>query len=443
MIPGVLSAQFITEFQPGQIQWPTGGYSRFLTLQSSDLCSNVKVVSVQDVRTAQSDGVLTFQLPGTSTSITAEANLISEDETGAFIWSGKLTTSPAPGYVSFVIKDGQTAGFIQVGPDFYEVTPIDSTYQFLLKRNNEYNASHRCANSLDSLSENSSPSGEDKCDYFPDYNTCPALITVLLILTPEAEEFVKNLYGSVDLYALLGQSTVNTALWNSDVPNKEIRVKWIVKSGFNFSTESPPDNFTDDLQTLITFSAQERSSYNADHVVLIPPNSYGLGGIANLPDLPNSSRAYSIVKPDIFISKFVLAHELGHNWGMRHNWDFPADIGNDDTKVCAHGKRWLPINTLPPIDWFQQIPSWRTILAQQADLELNYEFNINGNTIVVQIISDYPILHYSNPSVFYNGESTGRPTVYVADNADHFRKYGCEINDYNETNEWLCCMNLV
>ncbi|HAD34178.1 MAG TPA: hypothetical protein DCF44_06730, partial [Chitinophagaceae bacterium] len=76
MIPGVLSAQFITEFQPGQIQWPTGGYARFQSLQASDLCSSVKVVSIQDVRTAQSNGTLTFQLPGATTTMTAEATLI-------------------------------------------------------------------------------------------------------------------------------------------------------------------------------------------------------------------------------------------------------------------------------------------------------------------------------------------------------------------------------
>ncbi|HAD34179.1 MAG TPA: hypothetical protein DCF44_06735, partial [Chitinophagaceae bacterium] len=355
---------------------------------------------------------------------------ISEDVTGAFIWSGKLTSSPAPGYVSFVIKDGQTGGFIQVGPDFYEVSPISSTYQFLTKRNNDYNPSHGCASSPDSLS--SPPEGPDDCEYLPDYNTCPALITVLLILTPEAVDIVENLYGSVDLFALLGQSSVNSALWNSDVPNKEIRVKWVEKAGFNFS--SSPTPYVDDLDELISFSEPERTIHQADHVVFIPHIDYaGIGGIANLPDLPDPNRAYSIVEPQLFLSKFVFAHELGHNWGFRHNW--PIDLGSDQAKVCAHAKRWLPINTVPPIDWFQEIESWRTLVGEPVSTEQNWLFDIGGEDVIIQIISDYPILHYSNPNILYNGEPTGRATGKIADNADHFRKYGCDINDYNESNE--------
>lgn len=430
VFPRLTSAQFITEFQPGQIQWPTGGYARFQAFQASDLCASVKIISVQDVRTAQSNGYLTFQLPGISTSMTAEATLISEDITGAFIWSGKLTSSPAPGYVTFVIKDGQTGGFIQVGPDFYEVSPISSNYQFLIKRNNDYDPSHGCASSPDSLS---SPSeGPNDCEYLPDYNTCPALITVLLILTPEAVDIAKNLYGSVDLFALLGQSSVNTALWNSDIPNKEIRVKWVEKAGFNFS--SSPTPYVDDLDELISFSEPERTIHQADHVVFIPHIDYaGIGGIANLPDLPDPNRAYSIVEPQLFLGKFVFAHELGHNWGFRHNW--PIDLGNDQAKVCAHAKRWLPINTSPPIAWFQEIESWRTLMGVPVSTEIGWIFEVDGEEVIVQVVSDYPILHYSNPSIQYNGEPTGRATGKVADNADHFRKYGCEINDYNETNE--------
>ncbi|HAD11115.1 MAG TPA: hypothetical protein DCF33_01630 [Saprospirales bacterium] len=430
MIPGVLSAQFITEFQPGQIQWPAGGYTRFQTLQSSDLCSSVKIVSLQDVRTAQTNGTLTFQIPGSSTSMTAEATLISEDVTGAFIWSGKLTSSPAPGYVSFVIKDGQTGGFIQVGPDFYEVSPISSTYQFLVKRNNDYNPSHGCASSPDSLS--SPPEGPDDCDYFPDYNTCPALITVLLILTPEAVDIVENMYGSVDLFALLGQSSVNTALWNSDIPNKEIRVKWVEKSGFVFS--SLPSPYDWDMKALPLFSEPERTLHKADHVVFIPHIDYdSIAGVANLPDLPDPNRAYSIVEPELFLSKFVFAHELGHNWGFHHNW--PIDIGSDQDKVCAKGKRWIPLNTLPPIDWYQEIPTWKTIMAVPISLDVDYKFDVNGVEVFAHFISDYTILHFSNPAVSYNGEPTGRALGKIADNADHFRKYGCEINDYNESNE--------
>lgn len=426
MRPNALLAQFFTEYQSSQIQWPSGGYARYQTLQNPGHSKEVKIVSTLDVRSAQSDGFLDFQLPGGMDVLQAEATLITDDSTNGFIWSGKLIN--APGYVAFIHRQGKTAGFIQVGKDFYEISPIDDDYQFLIKRNNDYSPSNGCG--VDDSPQEPPPPGPNDCSYAPEYNTCPALITVLLILTPEAKDIVENMYGSVDLFALLGQVSVNSAFWNSDIPNKEIRVKWVVKSGFSFN---PSMDYNVDLTQLVLFSEPERSNNKADLVVFAPHVDYpGIAGVANLPDPPNPNQAFSIVEAKTFLSHFVFAHELGHNLGCRHNW--PFDLGNDQTKVCAHAKRWLPINTITP-DWYQEIDSWRTLMGVPVAVPSDWVYTIDDEEIILHILSDHSILHYSNPTVSYNGEPTGRATEPQADNADHIRKVGCEISNYNAANE--------
>lgn len=378
-----------------------------------------------DVRTAQSNGLLSFQLPGDTSTLYAEATLISDDTTSGFIWSGKLLNTP--GYVSFVHYKGKKAGFIQAGPAFYEITPLDSTYQFFVKRNTSY-YSGECG--LNTDIEEPPPPTDASCQYFPEYNTCPALITVLLILTPEAKTTVESMYGNVDYLALLGQASVNAALGNSDIPNKQIRVKWVVKSGFPFSS----DDILEDLGKVPAFSEPERTNHNADLVVFVPHVIYTVGaGVANLPDPPDPDQAFSIVLPGDFLSRMVFAHELGHNWGCRHNW--PYDLGNDQTKVCAHAKRWLPINTIIP-GWYQEIDSWITIMGRNIPDDINFLYTIeNGPEIVLRILNDHRILHYSNPDVSYNGEPTGRDFDPIADNADHIRNTLCEISNYRPGNE--------
>ena len=426
MLPNFLFAQFFTTYQSNQIQWPSGGLARYQALQAPALSKSVQIVSTVDVRNVQSNGILSFQLQGSSSVLQAEASLITDDPTMGFIWSGKLTTAPG-GYVSFIYRDGKTAGFIQIGKDFYEISPINNSYQFFVKRNNDYTPSQACAVAS---TPPEAPPGPNDCDYLPTYNTCPTLITVLLILTPEAKLMVENMYGSVDVFALLGQASVNSAFWNSDIPNKEIRVKWVVKSGFPFAN---PNSLSADLISLPVFSEPERSANKADLVVLIPHIIYDIGGgVANCPTPPDPSRAFSIVMPQYFLSIYAFAHELGHNLGCRHNWSF--DLGNDDTKVCAHAKRYIPPIPLP-ILLTDVYGSWHTILGKIVLPEDYYEMEENGNTYYISIKDDYPILHYSNPSISYNGESTGRIVTKNADNADQIRKVGCAVGSYDPTTE--------
>ncbi len=100
LLPNLVFAQFFTEYQSNQFQWPSGGLTRYQKLQDTTFSKSVKIVSTEDVRTAQSNELLSFQLPGDTSTLTVEASLISEDPTSAFIWSGKITSAPG-GYVTF------------------------------------------------------------------------------------------------------------------------------------------------------------------------------------------------------------------------------------------------------------------------------------------------------------------------------------------------------
>jgi hypothetical protein len=431
-MPAFLSSQtqLFTEYQVGQFQWPAGAYARYQYLLDPDFSKEVRIISTLDVRSAQSNGLISFLVPGTQTMLAAEASLISDDPNTGFTWSGKILN--APGYIVLIHRQGQTAGFIQIGADYYEISPIDNNYQFLIKRKNDDPAMNHCP-----VGEGTQdpPPPEPGCDYDPGTNFCPAIITVLLILTPEAAEIVTNIYGSVNNFALLGQASVNTAFWNSDIPNKEIRVKWVVKSGFDFNI---PYDIVEDLTTLRTvFAEPERTQHKADLVSFVPHIIYPVGGgVGNLPEVPDPNRAFSIVTIPAFMGIYGFAHEIGHNLGCHHNW--PYDLGNDQDDVCAHAKRWLPYNPDLPFAT-QEIESWRTVVGKYVGTGEVIGLELDNDLYFLELLTDYPILHYSNPVVYYNGERTGRPEGelydYPADNATQIREIGCAVNDYNTAEE--------
>lgn len=421
--------QLFTEYQPGQFQWPAGAYARYQYLLDPAFSKEVRIISTLDVRNAQSNGLISFLVPGTQTMLAAEASLISDNPNSGFTWSGKILN--APGYIVLIHRQGQTAGFVQIGPDFYEISPIDNNYQFLIKRKNDIPAMNYCP-----VGEGTQdPPPEPGCDYDPGTNFCPATITVLLILTPEAAEIVEDIYGSVDNFALLGQASVNTAFWNSDIPNKEIRVKWVVKSGFPFS--SPP-NLPLDFDELPDFAEPERTIHKADLVSFVPHIIYPVGGgVGNLPDVPNPAQAFSIITIPAYMGLYGFAHEIGHNLGCHHNW--PFDLGNDQDDVCAHAYRWLPFDLQLPFIT-QQIESWRTIVGKYYGTGEVVGIELEEDVFYfLELLTDYPILHYSNPIINYDGERTGRPDDefydYPADNANQIRAVGCAVDDYNPAQE--------
>lgn len=378
-------------------------------------------MSTADVRDALSGDTLTFFLPGESDTLLAHANQVDENNRIGFQWYGKLIN--ASGYVMFNHKNGLTSGYILKGTDVYALLPIDSNFQFLIQQSS--NPPENVCGIPEVLLPPDITGPTPDCEYTPGYNTCPAVITVLVIIDEFAKSYLETLWGGVDFFLFFGEAIVNQAFYNSDIPNKEIRIKHIEKNGFNFSN---PISILDDLDELRTWSQQDRTDHKADLVVLLTGEQYpgGIFGVATLDGAPSFDRSFAITEAAGFINAAGFPHELGHLFGCRHNWKL--DLGNDNTEICAHAYRHLAFFNPPPEEPWElpSIKSWRTILGVTINAEL-----LQLNEQLYHWNEEGWILHYSNPYVNYYGTATGRPPVgAVTDNAQQIRNAGCDVADF-------------
>ncbi|MCC6461573.1 MAG: T9SS type A sorting domain-containing protein, partial [Saprospiraceae bacterium] len=418
-------SSFFTEYSPNQIQFDSSSWAQYQALLDTTYSKSVKIVSVDDLRSTQSSGILVFQLPGSTDTLVAEANSVDENERVQFSWWGQLQNYQ--GYVYFNISDGLTSGYITKGKEFYEILPFDSLHQFFVQRNRAIGL-EGCGIAPDTNPPPDSTGPDpNQCDYDPDYNTCPALISVLVIADEGGQQFTQNIWGGLGFMVRLGEAMTNQAFYNSDIPNKEVRVSYILKNGFSFN---PNFNFLLDLEELRTWSSAERAAHKADIVVLLTGEHYPTaGGIATLDGAPAPDKAFAIIEADDFISQAAFPHELGHLFGCRHNWS--VNLGNDNTEVCAHAFRHYTLGP-PPHEW--ELPtasSWRTIVGVPIPDETYIEIGED----VYQWNEEGFIMHYSNPAVKYYGTPTGRSTGYIANNAQQIRNTGCSVAEHFPSQE--------
>ncbi|MCC7504297.1 MAG: hypothetical protein IT259_03305 [Saprospiraceae bacterium] len=400
--------------------------NRYQSLANSAAVNALTIVSTTDPRAVLRDGRLAFQIPGAPDTLLAQGPLIEENNRVGFRWSGTILN--APGYVTFDVREGQTGGYIMAGSDYYELIPADSTYQFLVKKARAYSPCAIGEEPKFELPHDITPTPMDQCAYEPDYETCPALISILVLVTPSAQQELANSWGGIGFFIKFGEAMVNQAFYNSDIPNKEVRVEYVLidDSGFNYSTLSNPGLAAfNDLTTLQSWptALTERANHNADLVFMLVGSDWNeaSGGIATLPGAPSAQSSFSIVEVGWYLSEGAFCHELGHLFGCRHNWT--TNLGNDDVTVCAHARRNIVFSD-PPLGNYD-IYSWRTIVGVpeaegpilvliDPDLEIYQEYQFHENWI----------LHYSNPEIFFQGAPTGLGMGEVSDNAQQIRNSG-------------------
>ena len=292
-------------------------------------------------------------------------------------------------------------GFIHTTTHYFTLEFLKRGYNVLVEHDlNKYReAPDECAADTGWVTELSSVCDES-------YNTCPAMVHVLVLVTPEAAQWFGESFNNPfisALYVALGLYSVDFAFFNSDIPNKNVRFTVLP-----FSMTLTNDIIID-RNNLVINAQGLREQYEADLVVMLTDTRYGgFFGVVNCIG-PYYDCGYSMTVAQFMLSpRYTFAHEIGHLFGARHNR--PYNGGNDPADVCSHAWKFTDGNGNVQ----------RTILASSSAT------NPSG--------PGGRILHYSNPVVQYVNAPTGTPDD---DNAKTIRNAGCEVADYYESGEMM------
>ena len=398
---------------------------RYEALSDTNYSVGVKFVEVGDLRDIQNDGLLRFTLPGGTDTLTASTEMVEEFPNGDFSWAGKTQDSLEEQI--FLTKVGDKWGGIYFGGhSVFEVTHLDSTVYAFVERKNTGEPicpGPEISTPWDVTVEPTNPECTE------DYNTCPAMISILIIMTPEAKQEVLAKFGSLEFFRINAQGMVNAAFLNSDIPNKSVRVTMIEKSGFVFSS---PQNADDDLAALITWAESERDQYKSDLVFLLTPERYPrLGGFA--PVGPDSDFAFGVVETTNFFLDGAFPHEVGHLLGCRHNWG--ANWGDDNEEVCEHGFRHLVLVDIPGEE-IGRIQSFETLVTVPFGFSNGDPYIVIHNNKLYELVGrDRVIINYSNPDISYQGIPTGRRGPLPANNARLIRNTACDVASFYPTQD--------
>ncbi|MDH6251019.1 hypothetical protein M2347_000746 [Chryseobacterium sp. H1D6B] len=251
---------------------------------------------------------------------------------------------------------------------------------------------------------------------------CPQTrIDALVVFTAAAKTAWGGLAQSNSFIAT-AITNFNTALQNSGVSNVTINLVYsgeiIYTESGNLSTDLPRfrnnnDGFMDDVHTL-------RTTYGADICALItstPTSTCGLGYVNTSPTNYSGTAGFSVSLYNCAVSNYSLAHEMGHNMGLRHDW-----YVDTSTTPCSnhHGYTNRTAITLGTSSISSQ--RWRTIMAYNDECAAT-GFNCTR------------INRWANPDVNYNTEPTGIAigNTNPSNEAFGFARFACAVSNFMPT----------
>ncbi len=223
-------------------------------------------------------------------------------------------------------------------------------------------------------------------------------------------------------YIATAITNFNTALSNSGITNATINLVYsgvitYTESG-NLSTDlsrlrTNADGYMDDVHTL-------RTTYGADLVSLVtstPTNTCGLGYVNTSPTNYVATAGFSAVLYNCAVSNYSLAHEMGHNMGLRHDW-----FVDTSTTPCSNHHGYTNAIAITNGTSATSAQKWRTIMAY------NDECSNAG-------INCTRINRWANPAINYNTYPTGVDigNTNPANEAYGFARFVCVVAGFTAT----------
>lgn len=350
-------------------------------LENNTSVTQVTLVTIGDLKDYQQQGDFDFKLPGESQVIAARASKVETNSQGDFTWDG--TVSEGQGSIILMSKGGAMFGHFAIDDRKLELWPLGDGLYALCELDFSKSVGVECAtNDVPETQaiEKDNSSENDNARFL----NCSQHVRILVLFTPAAA----NEVADINLTATLAVQQINTAFLNSGVLGDGfVRVGMAGPIELDFTETS---NITTDVATLVGHQDVPalKAANGADLIVLLTSTNYGptLGVAADYG--PNESTAYAIVTASAATGNYTLAHEVGHLFGGRHQqcsvWN---NLGCDDTAGAAHG------------------------------FGFNYGFLglTKRSTVMHQLRTNYTrILNYSNPSISYDGQSTGTSNNNIA-----------------------------
>lgn len=246
-------------------------------------------------------------------------------------------------------------------------------------------------------------------------------IDIMVVFTTAARTIWGGLSQS-NAFIATAVTNFNTALVNSGVANTTINLVYsgeisYTESG-NISTDltrfrTNGDSYMDDIHTL-------RSTYGADLCGLVtstPTNTCGLGNLNTNPTNYSSNAAFSVTIYNCVVSNYSLAHEMGHNMGLNHDWYVePSSL------PCSHQHGYVNQTAITLGTSSVSSQRWRTIMAY-------------NDQCTAASISCTRVNRWANPNVNYNTEPTGIAigNANPSDEAFGFSRFACVVSNFMPT----------
>ena len=350
-------------------------------------------VTIEDLAAISQDGTITLDLPN-GQELIAQVFRVSETEENTLVWTGKIGDNGD--FITIAQNAAGAGGMFTYEDRFYSFHPLDADNSLLLESPIEIHEDKICgiAEQLNTIA------ATEECEA----GECEdPIVDVLLVWTDEAVAWLAGLGNPfiIAIYGALGMESVNIAFANSEVSG-EVRYQSFRYSGFDYSFPPRIDVDVDRL-TINSVIFNAREEFRADLVVMLTNqayvNDFNTPVFGTVRDVgPGQNSAFAIVEiPFLLSPRWTLAHEIGHLLGARHNRF--SNGGNDNTDICAHAWRFTGSSG----------NEQRTILALLGSQ--------GGERI----------LHYSNPDISFDGESTGTSDD---DNAGRIDQVNCIAQDY-------------